>query len=55
MKSFYDMCNMMNFGRFDDDTNGSIKNKLQTVSLNCTKTQKKRIAVINFCMNEKWQ
>ena len=40
------------FGRFGDGTSSSIKNKLQTVSLNYRKVQQNRIAVVKFRMNE---
>ena len=52
MEILTDRCDVMKFGKFDDDTSTGIKNELQAISLSCRKIQKKTIAVVKLRMNE---
>jgi len=41
------------FGRFRDCSSGRVENELKTIWLKLGKVQKKRVAVIEFCVYER--
>jgi len=43
----------MKFWSFGDGTSSRIQNKLQTISLSSRKIKQKRVAEVNFGMNER--